>query len=664
MSGGSSVEHIDAADAFARNLYLRAKQSGLAFADVAAAVRQLHLALRHLRVESADPDSLLNRSNASVYARQLQPMIEDCDWTLKQLDTLLEKYGDARAPDDVHDRADRIAVIRSKLVTEKTNVDMFLDTVQLHNPANNPGHAVDGSQASLEGIKDKVDEIASRLFKRRGDNAFAEDEDGLWQEFKAELEKEGFAPRVLAKHKEVLRAYIREVESMSSTNGGTYPTVRGLLEHEANSRSNSPRNPVAAKDNEKYSSAMKDEKRMPSHAPRRPTSSSSSEDEVSDSNDSLALISTRDLMAMDNLNAGMKGLHLHPPSKPEYNLSQSAPPQRYLPSNVTGMLNAPPPSSELSSSPRFVPPFPPSAVGGRPLPPGHTSNASFRLAPDRYGHDIPAEAEWTRIRRTLVSPEVLERAGVRYEARPEYVAILGRLTREEVANFARQSAAARAARAPPRRRPDRHDRERERDRDRADSKSSRDDEDDDSDLFDESDSTDDDDDKTSEKGTKSYPYIVKAPDKNTSPASTVPPKPILKNKNENHVRFDPEPHEVESRSPRSLKDDRERRRDRAPPSSSRRYNRESSRRHSDSGGSGGERYRSERRGSNAGDHHSSSNTGGGSSSSRRHHRDRRGSRREERAAKKKAWGETLGAVGIGGAAVSLLSVLAEAASAV
>lgn len=32
--------------------------------------------------------------------------------------------------------------------------------------------------------------------------------------------------------------------------------------------------------------------------------------------------------------------------------------------------------------------------------------------------------------------------------------------------------------------------------------------------------------------------------------------------------------------------------------------------------------------------------------------------------KKKTWGETLGAVGIGGAAVSLLSVLAEAASSV
>lgn len=203
MSGGSSVEHIDAVDAYARVLYLRAKQSGTSFVDVASAIHQLHLALRHLHVEAADPDSLLNlsRPDASVYARQLQPVVEDCDFALKQLATLLDRYGDGRPADDEEDRRGRLAVIRSKLLNEKTNIDMFLDTVQLNNPAQRPDHVVDRNQSGLEGIKDKVDDIASRLFQRRDIGDLSEDEDSLWQEFEAELEKEGFAPRVLRKHK-------------------------------------------------------------------------------------------------------------------------------------------------------------------------------------------------------------------------------------------------------------------------------------------------------------------------------------------------------------------------------------------------------------------------------------------------------------------------------
>ncbi|CAM1509864.1 Fc.00g001990.m01.CDS01 [Cosmosporella sp. VM-42] len=668
-SGGfqTAVEHIDAVDAFARNLYLRAKQSGPPFDGISGTIRNLHLALRHLRVEAADPDSLLNRTDVSVYARQLKPMVEDCDFALKQLVTVLDKYGDGKPADDERVRAERVAAIRSKLVNEKTNVDLFLDTVQLHNPANKPDRVVDGSQGSLEGIKDKVDVIASRLFQRRDGSGFAEDEDGLWQEFKAELEKEGFAPQVLKKHKDVLRAYIRELESMSTQNGGTCPTVRGLLEHEAKSRPTSPKEIAPSGGNEKFPTGMKIQSRRPEHAPEKADIYSDEEDTASDTSESLALISTRDLMAMDSLNAGMAGMHLQPTSQ-QYTLSRSAPTQRYLPSNAAGILSGPEDPiistspTAMAASPRFVPPIPPYAPEAPP--PYGASPQPARLAPDRYGNQIPAEAQWTKIKRTLVSPEVLERAGVRYEARPEYVAILGHLSREEIAEYARQSAAARARRnSYPPRKFDRWDRRRS----RSDSRSTE--EDDESDLFDESDSTDVDDDKTSEKGTKRYLHVVDPPEKKTSPSSTVQPKPILKNKNENRVRFDPQPHEVETKSPRSLKDDRDhtRRRERPPPAGFRRPHRDNSRRYSDSVPN--DRHRSDRYNGSGGEYFHDSRSSG-----RRHHRERRGSRRDdrqrderqrdERQGKKKAWGETLGAVGIGGAAATLLSVLAEAASVV
>lgn len=204
MSGGSTVQRIDALDAFARTLYLRAKQSGLPFTEVATAVRNLHIALRHLRIEAADQDSVLSNvqtSSASVYSRQLEPLVDDCEFTLGQLERHLYKYGDGRAvmPEDERQRDQELSIIKHKLVGDKTSVEMFLDAVQLH-AENKPARVVEG-QEGLEKIKDVVDEIATKLFRNRNEGSFTDDEDGLWREFKIELEAQGFSPQVLRKHK-------------------------------------------------------------------------------------------------------------------------------------------------------------------------------------------------------------------------------------------------------------------------------------------------------------------------------------------------------------------------------------------------------------------------------------------------------------------------------
>ncbi|KAI5457624.1 hypothetical protein BGZ63DRAFT_63495 [Mariannaea sp. PMI_226] len=647
MSGGSTVERIDAVDAFARTLYIRAKHSGLAFSNVATAVRQLHLALRHLRVEASDPDSLLNNrshSSSPVYSRQLQPMIEDCDFSLAQLESVLDKYGDGRPSGEEIARDERLTLVRSRLVSDRTNVDMFLDTVQLHNPANMPRQIADNNQPGLEGIKDKVDQIATRLFQKRDCNSISnDDEDGLWREFKSELEKEGFAPQVLHKHKDVLRAYIREMESVGTMSDGTCPTVRGLLERETSGQLAAPRNIAGFDGNDKFFVGIRDGRQVHDTSQAKEVISSSPQDTITLPGESTALISTNDLMAMDSISNDMSALSIqkHQP----YGLSP--PTQRYLPRSSTGSLPGPELSSSpnsylLGASPRSIPPLPPN-VNGSAVPPYGSSPRTFsRLGPDRYGKEIPPDAQWTKIKRTLVSPEVLQRAGVRYEARPDYVAVLGRLSREEITEYARQSAAARAARSAPqlRRRQD----PQRRGRDRSNSKSSRDDNYDSGAVTDGNYSSESESDDG--KGTKSYPFIVNPPDRaKASPASTVLPKPILKNKNENHVRFDPEPHEVDPRR------DREHRHRNRSPSRDRR-------RHSGRDEGGGRRRYSDSNGDRYHDRH-----GEYYGSSRRHHRsDRRGSRRDERdRPRKKGWSEAIGAVGIGGAAAGLLGVLAEAA---
>lgn len=99
----------------------------------------------------------------------------------------------------------------------------------------------------------------------------------------------------------------------------------------------------------------------------------------------------------------------------------------------------------------------PSRPGAIPIPSANPRGSSdgfgtsprpepVRLAPDEYGNEIPSDAKWTRINRRLVSPEVLDQDHRRYEARPEWVAVLGVLSRSEIESYAARSAEIREAR--------------------------------------------------------------------------------------------------------------------------------------------------------------------------------------------------------------------------
>ncbi len=197
----TTVQHIDAVDAFARTLYLRTKQvPPPAFDEVSLAVRQLHLSLRHLRVEAADKESLLYQPDSPVYARQLQSIVQDCEFALKQLEAVLDRHYAAPDRASIDALGDRIASVRAKIAHEEMNVAMFLDTVQLR-PQHAPAAPLQQDDVSLDAIQQKVDAIATRLFSRPSNASFSAGDETLWQDFKSELEKEGFSPQVLHQHK-------------------------------------------------------------------------------------------------------------------------------------------------------------------------------------------------------------------------------------------------------------------------------------------------------------------------------------------------------------------------------------------------------------------------------------------------------------------------------
>lgn len=498
----------------------------------------------------------------------------------------------------------------------------------------------------------------------------------------------------------------------------------------------------------------------------RYSSDSTTSDSDSSGSQQLALISTQDLMdsdrhEADHLAARVGGLQLSPallPLPANYGVSPSTSPSgRYLPppppsTSFKGPLNHPPelnlsasPGKQaFGSSPRYIPPLaaaygsspttsstmsppppytsaplsipPASAPAASTLPPpptGGTPQRTSRLAPDSKGSEIPLEAKWTRIKRTLVSPEVLENAGLRYEARPDFVAVLGVLSKDQIAYFARKSAEVRATRArgysgsartipvpapvdekrsrgknsPPLR----HSEATASDDERSVSSSA---------LWDESDDEASEDGpargSTTDKyipreyrrqhrqqqeqrrrarhdsatagiheeptdassngsGTRVYPVIVSPPSASTtSPSATVAPKPILKNRNENRVHFDESgPFEMSPAEAERERERRERRERRRESERRRKGDRERERdRDRDH-----DREKHRERDRDRDHHHSSSHT-----TRHRGEREREESARDKRRVRKSVWGETLGAVGIGGAAASLLSVLTEAAA--
>jgi hypothetical protein len=203
-------------DEFALRICRRAYDSGPAFATVAAAVRGLKKALGHLHSEAEDPDSLLNQpgsanqpGRSAAYARQLTSLVEDSDLVLTQVETILKKYGDngnsvapngSRSDVEMQERDGRIDVLQKEVTSQKLKIDMFLDTVQLHNPSKNQQVLDNTDDSELDQIKDKVDAVAARLFRSKS-SPIEGHKDDMWQEFREELEKEGFSKEVLRENK-------------------------------------------------------------------------------------------------------------------------------------------------------------------------------------------------------------------------------------------------------------------------------------------------------------------------------------------------------------------------------------------------------------------------------------------------------------------------------
>ncbi|KAK3374799.1 hypothetical protein B0H63DRAFT_256458 [Podospora didyma] len=539
---------IESLDAFARQLGQRAHDAGSDFYPLRSALHGLQMALEDLNVEDQDPESLLNQSSPanldrrnSVYARELASLVEESDFTLKKVTTILSKYGNAaespvdvsgvfgtrlgpsRRGLDLQDKNTKIELILKDVTSQKVKIDTFLDTLDMHNPIKTQaGALVHADDGKLAFVMSKMDAIAPRLFSNESPTGGSKVD--LWYDFGAEMEKEGVSRDFINKHKEVLWTHIQELKSQGRQEKAELPLSPQALKRaspppmivtsESTSKPNpdfAPNHTLRVQDGHPQrlsgsapqqsgfelagSRSLQAHDRSPALARRDPPSASRTSSELSDSElvpktrdplgQELVRVTTQQILDLDRL------LFLSPVLLPaNFNASPgTSPTGRYLPPGAAPLLipsatssqndmllsprsqqlvarNAPPPPYSSGLSPILSPPppygssptgsnfmdFPASApsmtndlVRQRGQAP---SRPISHLAPDGRGRPIPLDAKWTKVSRSMISSAALANARprLRYEARPEFVFILGQLTKKEVEDLVKDSKKIRAER--------------------------------------------------------------------------------------------------------------------------------------------------------------------------------------------------------------------------
>ena len=83
---------------------------------------------------------------------------------------------------------------------------------------------MDDHSEQLDMILDKVDAIAARMSGGGGRvMSYANDDQEVWKDFNSQLVREGFDSAVLMRHRDVLRAYIREIDQNGLLDQPTTP---------------------------------------------------------------------------------------------------------------------------------------------------------------------------------------------------------------------------------------------------------------------------------------------------------------------------------------------------------------------------------------------------------------------------------------------------------
>lgn len=194
----SDLAQIDAIRELVQAACRRVGTYGPDFASVATKLYKLEMTLRRLRDEVAEEQDELPVHIQQSYTNHLHSLVEDWDFALKRVNSLLDTYHEEEIglAGEEASMGGELKPIEPVLTGKRMAIELLLDSIQLQKP-----QIYDQHQSDLEEIKDKVDHIAAHLFAHWNAESFSGGNDDLWRHFQLLLEKEGFSSQILSKKK-------------------------------------------------------------------------------------------------------------------------------------------------------------------------------------------------------------------------------------------------------------------------------------------------------------------------------------------------------------------------------------------------------------------------------------------------------------------------------
>ncbi|KAG4266475.1 hypothetical protein FPRO03_01759 [Fusarium proliferatum] len=401
------LAQIDAIRELVQASYRRVGTYGPAFANVATRLYKLEMTLRRLRVEVAEEQEELPVHIQQSYTNHLHSLVEDWDFAMKRVDSLLDTYHEEETSlaGEEASMSGELKPIEPILDGKRMAIELLLDSIQLQKP-----QIYDQHQSDLEEIKDKVDHIAAHLFAHWNAESFSGGNDDLWRHFQLLLEKEGFSSQILSKKKDILMAYIKDLGYIADTTTNTLCHAHKPVMESHGTDSHGRKEPDLE---HKYDTSIQ-----------------------------MDVITTEDIISLDGKDATIQQI------QPALSPRESKIPRQAMSAQLRSKETSR--DEDGSDLDETSPPNPSSrSIHRRNNRPSRSTQSSQHMYPDQHGIEIADCSHWTKISRKLVSVEVLQRAGVRYEARPDYVAIPGILSGEQVTKLVRESEATITSRPPP-----------------------------------------------------------------------------------------------------------------------------------------------------------------------------------------------------------------------
>ena len=187
-------------------------------------VTSLHTVLKRLEHECTRSESPLN-SPGEPCRVEFQRIVGGCEEVLEILEHIVETFN-ALSPEKRggwrlwkrvrfgNGKVQDVAKLRSKVIYYTSAISLFLNMVSM-GKIGLIEEQMDEAGGDLKAIKIALNSITAQFNASRDGSVlttYSDDDKAVWKEFRRELIYEGFGSSVIEKHKEIIKAYVRELE--------------------------------------------------------------------------------------------------------------------------------------------------------------------------------------------------------------------------------------------------------------------------------------------------------------------------------------------------------------------------------------------------------------------------------------------------------------------